>query len=65
MMEDDDIILNSEEITKEMTLDELLNSDLSKDEINEYLEIFTAINDGQRVFSIETPNGEYLIYVKK
>jgi len=65
MMEDDDIVLSSVEITKDIALNELTNSALSKEETDEYLEILAAINEDHRVFSIETPEGEYLIYVKK
>lgn len=54
------------EITKDMVLKELLNYQLSKEEVDEYLEILAAINDGQRVFSIiTTENKEYLLYMKK
>lgn len=57
-------ILSSEEITKEMAINELYNSKLSKDEIDEYLEIMIAINDGQQVFNFITNKGEYLMFVK-
>lgn len=58
-------IIESEEITKDMALNELSNSNLlSQDEIDEYLEIIIAINDNQQVFSIETNNGKYLMFIK-
>lgn len=58
-------ILSSEEITKDMALRELSKSNLlSKEEINEYLEIIIAINDNQQVFNITTNKGEYLMFVK-
>ena len=58
-------VLKSEEITKDMALKELSNScRLSKEEIDEYLEIITAINDGQIVYNLTTTKGEYLLYVK-
>lgn len=58
-------IIGSEEITKDMALRELSKSKLlSKDEINEYLEIIIAINDNQQVFNITTNTGEYLMFVK-
>ncbi len=58
-------ILSSEEITKDMALKELSKSNLlSKEEINEYLEIIIAINDNQQVFNITTNKGEYLMFVK-
>ena len=50
-MEEDDVIT---EITKDMAIKELSNCQLSKSEIDEYLEILAAINEGQRVFSITT-----------
>lgn len=58
-------ILSSEEITKDMALKELSKSNLlSKEEINEYLEIIIAINDNQQVFNITTNKGEYLMFIK-
>ena len=58
-------VLKSEEITKEMALKELSKScELSKEEIDEYLEIITAINEGQVVYNLTTTKGEYLLYVK-
>lgn len=57
-------ILNSEEITKEMAMNELYNSTLSQDEKDEYLDIISAINDGQVVYNIETDQGDYLFFIK-
>jgi hypothetical protein len=58
-------VLKSEEITKDMALKELSKScRLSKEEIDEYLEIITAINEGQAVYNLTTTKGEYLLYVK-
>jgi len=57
-------IIKSEKITKDMALYELSNNDLSKDEIDEYLEIITAINEGLYVYNLTTTNGEYLLYAK-
>jgi hypothetical protein len=57
-------ILNSERITKEIVLTELNNENLSKEEIDEYLDIISAINEGQFVYSITTNIGEYLFFVK-
>ena len=58
-------IFKTEQITKEMALKELSKSyRLSKEEIDEYLEIITAINDGQTVYNLITNNGEYLLYAK-
>ena len=59
-------IIKSEEITKEMALQELSKcSQLSKDEIDKYLEIISAINEGQFVYNLTTTKGEYLLYVKR
>jgi len=58
-------ILKTEEITKEMALKELSKSyKLSKEEIDEYLEIITAINEGHSIYNLTTNKGEYLLYVK-
>ena len=57
-------IINSEEITKEIALNELTNTNLSKDEVNEYLDIITAINDGLLVYNLLTNNGEYLLFIE-
>lgn len=57
-------IIKSEEITKEMALKELRTPDLSKDEIDEYLEIITALNEGQFVYNLTTTKGEYLLFVQ-
>ena len=57
-------ILNSEEITKEMALEELSHKEfMSKEEIDEYLDILTAINEGQAVYNLITNKGEYLLFV--
>jgi len=58
-------IIKSERITKVMAIKELKSCKLSKDEIDEYLEILTAINDGKFVYSLTTTKGEYLLYVEK
>lgn len=57
-------LLNSELITKEMAMNELNNSELSKEEIDEYLDIITAINEGQSVYNITTNHGDYLFFIK-
>ena len=57
-------ILNSEEITKEIALNELYNTNLSKEEVNEYLDILTALNSGMLVYNILTNKGEYLLFVE-
>ena len=57
-------ILNSEKITKEIVLEELNCNNLSKEEIDEYLDIISAINDGHFVYSVTTNVGEYLFFIK-
>lgn len=57
-------LLNSELITKEMAMNELNNLELSKEEIDEYLDIITAINEGQSVYNITTNHGDYLFFIK-
>lgn len=58
-------VLSSEEITKDIALKEIKNSKLSKDEIDEYLDIINAINKGQIVYNVSTEEGDYLIYIEK
>jgi hypothetical protein len=58
-------VLSSEEITKDIALKEIKNSKLSKDEIDEYLDIINAINKGQFVYNVSTEEGDYLIYIEK
>lgn len=57
-------LYSSELITKDMVMKELSNSELTQDEINEYLDIISAINEGQQVFNISTNRGDYLFYIK-
>lgn len=45
-------------------MNELYNSTLSQDETDEYLDIISAINDGQVVYNIETDQGDYLFFIK-
>ena len=57
-------ILNSEEITKEMAINSLHDSnDLSQEERDEFLDIISAINDGQFVYNLTTNKGEYLLFI--
>ncbi|MCK9415840.1 hypothetical protein M0Q97_04200 [Candidatus Dojkabacteria bacterium] len=59
-------ILSTEEITKDMALDELsLSKDLTQEETDEYLDIIAAINNGQRVYNLSTTKGDYLLYIDK
>lgn len=57
-------LYGSELITKDMAMKELSNSELTQDEINEYLDIISAINEGQQVFNISTNRGDYLFFIK-
>jgi len=58
-------ILNTEEITKDMAVNELSISDLSQEETDEYLDIIFAINNGQRVYNLSTNKGDYLLFIEK
>ena len=58
-------ILSTEKITKEMALIEISASDLSQEEIDEYLEIIFALNHGQQVYNLTTNKGDYLMYYEK
>jgi hypothetical protein len=58
-------IIRSEKITKEMAIKELNFADhLTQEEVNEYLDIISAINSGGTVFCLTTNIGEYLLYIK-
>lgn len=58
-------ILNSEKITKEMAIQELyVSKKLSQSEIDEFLDIISAINSGQSVYNVTTDNGNYLFFIK-
>lgn len=57
-------VLNIKQITKDFVKKKLHSSKkLSKIEIDDYLDILSAINKEQYVYNIDTPNGEYLLYV--
>lgn len=58
-------ILSSEEITMKIALNEIKNPNLSKKEIDEYLDIISAINKDQIVYNISTIDGNFLIYIEK
>lgn len=58
-------ILSTDEITKDMALNELSTSDLSQEETDEYLDIIVAINNGQRVYNLTTNKGDYLLFIEK
>jgi len=58
-------ILSTEKITKEMALIEISASDISQEEIDEYLEIIFAINHGQQVYNLTTTKGDYLLFCEK
>jgi len=59
-------IINSEQITKEIVIEELTYSvcDLTKEEVDEYLDILCAINMGDSVYNLTTNKGEYLLYIR-
>jgi len=59
-------IIDSEPITKEMVIKELTYSvcDLTKEEVNEYLDILSAIDSGELVYNLKTNKGEYLLFVR-
>jgi hypothetical protein len=58
-------ILSSEKITKKIVYKELSCSTiLTKEETNEYLDIISAINNGESVYNLITNKGEYLFYIK-
>lgn len=56
-------ILDIKILTKDMIINDL-KLDLSKKEIDEYLDILSDINDGQFVFNVITNNDEYLLIIK-
>ena len=58
-------ILATDEITKDMALNELYTSELSQEETDEYLDIIVAINGGQRVYNLTTNKGDYLLFIEK
>ena len=58
-------ILCFEEITKDVAVSALSYITLlTQEEINEYLDIISAINNGSYVFNIMTNKGEYLFFIK-
>jgi len=57
-------ILDINEMTKDIVNTELYNSgNLTQSQIDEYLDILTALKNGQYVYNITTPNGQFLLYV--
>ncbi len=56
-------ILGFEKISKYIAIKELCTCKLSKEEVDEYLDIISAINGGQTVYNLITNNGEYLLYI--
>lgn len=59
-------IINSELITKEEIIEQLTYCacELTKDEINECLDIICAIDNGETVYNLTTNKGEYLLFIK-
>ena len=57
-------VLNINQITKDFVTEQLQNSDkLSKIEIDEYLDILSALNKKKHVYNIDTPQGEFILYI--
>lgn len=59
-------IIDSELIEKEDVINELSHCcfELSKEEIDECLDIIYAIDNGEFVYNIKTNHGDYLLFVK-
>jgi len=52
------------QITKEIALDKLSESNtLDLDQIDEYLDILSALKDGMIVFNISTTAGDYILFI--
>lgn len=57
-------ILNLTQITKEIALSELESSEkLETAQIDEYLDILSAINRNQFVYNMSTSNGDFILYI--
>lgn len=57
-------ILNIKPVTKKMVNKKLSEyNNLSKNEIDECLDILSAINKNQFVYIIDTPNGDFVLYI--
>jgi hypothetical protein len=56
-------VLYTEVITKKNAL-EYIKKTKDKSEVDEYLDIISALNNGNDVFNIVTTDGEYLMFLK-
>jgi len=57
-------ILDLNQITKEIALDKLSESNtLNLDQIDEYLDILSALKDGMIVYNISTTAGDYILFI--
>jgi hypothetical protein len=56
-------VLYTEVITKKNAL-EYIKKTKDKSEVDEYLDIISALNNGLDVFNIVTTDGEYLMFLK-
>lgn len=57
-------ILDLNQITKEIALDKLSQSNtLDLDQIDEYLDILSALKDGMIVYNISTTDGDYILFI--
>jgi hypothetical protein len=59
-------IIDSQEITRKQVIYELTYPmcELTKEEVDEYLDILSAIDNGESVYNLITNKGEYLLFVK-
>lgn len=57
-------ILDLNQINKEIALDKLSQSNtLDLDQIDEYLDILSALKDGMIVYNISTTDGDYILFI--
>jgi len=57
-------VLDLSQITKEVVLEKLSESNtLDLDQIDEYLDILSAIKDGMIVYNISTTAGDYILFI--
>ena len=57
-------VLDLSQITREVVLEKLSESNtLDLDQIDEYLDILSAIKDGMIVYNISTTGGDYILFI--
>lgn len=57
-------VLDIKQITRDFIKKQLHDSEnLSKKEIDEYLDMLSAINKKQFVYNINTPQGDFILYI--